>query len=1058
VRRRWPAVAALVLAGLLLGGWALWSMFPRPAPVVDDGGPAPTVARPAEDDQAGWVPLFNGKDLTGWRRHAAQPAGWEAQDGEIIVTGPTSHLYTVRDDFTDFRLRLEVLLEPGDDNTLFVRSGFGPSPAGRGWFPDGYPIHLQAEPVKAGQWRRVEVIARGSRIQTRIDGRTIEDFENRLSRLPQGRIALQHVGRGTKVRFRRIEARESPQALPGAPPSDPQPRHVLFQALPDTPILAKAGIRYDKDGWRIDAGANPAALQLFAVDQPGFETGRLRCRFQVRGEAAGFTTVGLELRYPQGEIQPAPLRLQVSTSWVAHEVSFANQVPGQKPEQVRITVVPSAKSPIWLKDVEVDSSAFRHDEQQVEAMRPRPIEQQVEPLGTLTGHLGPVSVLDFAPDGRTLVTGGLDGQVIFWSAGAQGWKQRRAVRAGRGAVTALAVAPDGNTVAAGSHDSKVRLYLRKGDDWQEGAVLGGLGGPVACLAWAPDSARLAAGESFTTPAGSARVHLWDARTGKKLFDLGEGKIQGVAATIFSPDGKRLGIGWRRAAERNIEWWDVDKRQRVETWRGFVAAAWAAHFLSDGQMLAAHSSGPAFAIWRQLEDGQTGPGQWLVGHTAPIRDLALSSDGAVAASASDDRTVQLRDVASGLELATLRGHQAAVTQLAFARAGGMLASAGEDATVKLWRLAPQPPGGPFVVLARQGRKDRAFPSLAAAVAAALGEDTIEVRGNGPFLSNRIVIKDKALTIRAGAGFWPLIALDPHAAVPSTLIHTNARLTLEGLELHRAPVKETANLRTIVFSMGAELRLAHCRLVARGDAAAAHCSEPKRCEMKSCLLLAENGPAVAWERPNRAHMVIDGCVVTGDGLVVGDTTPARPVRDVSLRVTHSTLIGRAALDLRIYEPADKKPAGAPKPGLQVKVEDSVLGPSNSLVVLRAMKASKLGADDAAAWLPYYLDWKDHRCLLGLGKTSVGLMAPNRPAVAMPQAETLADWDRIWRQKDTLSRAGTPTIPTQKLYSLLPENVRWPDVTAGADASRLGPGAAYWQWRRSPQYDGWHKQPNP
>jgi hypothetical protein len=55
--------------------------------------PAPTEDKPAE----GFVPLFNGKDLTGWVNVNCAPGTFHVKDGEIVTTGkPTGYLRTAR--------------------------------------------------------------------------------------------------------------------------------------------------------------------------------------------------------------------------------------------------------------------------------------------------------------------------------------------------------------------------------------------------------------------------------------------------------------------------------------------------------------------------------------------------------------------------------------------------------------------------------------------------------------------------------------------------------------------------------------------------------------------------------------------------------------------------------------------------------------------------------------------------------------------------------------------------------------------------------------------------
>src|SRR5829696_4477565 len=71
------------------------------------------------------------------------------------------------------------------------------------------------------------------------------------------------------------------------------------------------------------------------------------------------------------------------------------------------------------------------------------------------------------------------------------------------------------------------------------------------------------------------------------------------------------------------------------------------------------------------------------HPSDIFSLAFSPDGARLASASKDRTVVLRDAATGEAVRTLKGHTADVLRLAFSPDGKTLASAGADGTVRLW---------------------------------------------------------------------------------------------------------------------------------------------------------------------------------------------------------------------------------------------------------------------------------------------------------------------------------------------------------------------------------------
>ncbi|MEU7583554.1 hypothetical protein AB0B50_38950 [Streptomyces sp. NPDC041068] len=77
---------------------------------------------------------------------------------------------------------------------------------------------------------------------------------------------------------------------------------------------------------------------------------------------------------------------------------------------------------------------------------------------------------------------------------------------------------------------------------------------------------------------------------------------------------------------------------------------------------------------------------LTGYTKPVDAVAFSPDGQTLATGSDDRTVRLRDAATGTPRTTLTGHTDEVATLAFSPDGQTLATGSKDKTLRLWDTA------------------------------------------------------------------------------------------------------------------------------------------------------------------------------------------------------------------------------------------------------------------------------------------------------------------------------------------------------------------------------------
>jgi hypothetical protein len=216
----------------------------------------PAAADEKKGDNKGWVQLFNGKDLTGWKlppKPSDQFVGvetkqkdgkviayegklkngqteplWRVEDGILIGSGHASHLFSERGDYQNFRYRVEAMINDHGNSGQYFRTAFGPG------FPNGYEAQINAThgdkirtgslylpkvkevlvlnqaPHKPDEWFTQEVIAEGNHIIIKVNGKTTVDWKDPENRHKKGHFALQGHDPGTVVKFKKVEVMELP--------------------------------------------------------------------------------------------------------------------------------------------------------------------------------------------------------------------------------------------------------------------------------------------------------------------------------------------------------------------------------------------------------------------------------------------------------------------------------------------------------------------------------------------------------------------------------------------------------------------------------------------------------------------------------------------------------------------------------------------------------------------------------------------------------------------------------------------------------------------------------
>ncbi len=191
-----------------------------------------------KEQAADFKPLFNGKDLSGWKV-SENPESVVVEDGAMITHGERAHAFYVGDDgkasFTNFHLKAKVKTAKGANSGIYFHTEFQKE----GWPSKGYECQVnntQEDPKKTGGlyavqdnfeapvkddvWFDYDIIVEGKHVVVKINGKTISDYtepeeverkESLAGRLiGSGTFALQAHDPGSKVWFKDIMVKTLP--------------------------------------------------------------------------------------------------------------------------------------------------------------------------------------------------------------------------------------------------------------------------------------------------------------------------------------------------------------------------------------------------------------------------------------------------------------------------------------------------------------------------------------------------------------------------------------------------------------------------------------------------------------------------------------------------------------------------------------------------------------------------------------------------------------------------------------------------------------------------------
>lgn len=192
-------------------------------------------------DEPGFVSLFDGKSLNGWKLVGGRGPGYVVENGVIVCPADGGGNLLTEREYANFVLRFEYRMEPGGNNGVGVRAPLSGDVAYQGIEiqilddqHERYKGRLKPEqhtgsiydvvPARsgyqraAGEWNEEEITADHRHIRVRLNGVVIIDWN--LELVQEAAVLKKHpglartsgrvgfLGHGTRVEFRNIRIRE----------------------------------------------------------------------------------------------------------------------------------------------------------------------------------------------------------------------------------------------------------------------------------------------------------------------------------------------------------------------------------------------------------------------------------------------------------------------------------------------------------------------------------------------------------------------------------------------------------------------------------------------------------------------------------------------------------------------------------------------------------------------------------------------------------------------------------------------------------------------------------
>ncbi|MDR3181317.1 MAG: DUF1080 domain-containing protein [Planctomycetaceae bacterium] len=195
------------------------------------------LAAAAED---GWVPIFNGTSLDGWKSNEKYE-GFEVKDGAIVGHGNRNHLYYM-EELKNFELKLDAKISKGGNSGVYIKSQWQEG----AWPVTGFELQVNSshgDPVKTGslyniiklpkaphgddEWFTYHIRCQNGNLTVSVNGQLLYTYAD-----PMEKGGKPQDGKITEAN-KRISQRGYIALQQHDPKSIPSFRNIMLKKLPD---------------------------------------------------------------------------------------------------------------------------------------------------------------------------------------------------------------------------------------------------------------------------------------------------------------------------------------------------------------------------------------------------------------------------------------------------------------------------------------------------------------------------------------------------------------------------------------------------------------------------------------------------------------------------------------------------------------------------------------------------------------------------------------------------------------------------------------------------------